>query len=145
MHLTLKFLGQTDYKQVDKIEEIISEAVDNKNPYQIKLKSLGVFPNKNYIKIIWIGLEDDGQTKEIAENIDIKLSKIGFKKEKRSFHPHLTLARIKSGRKKDKILSVIEENQNKVFQENTVDSIELKKSELTPKGPIYSTINRINL
>lgn len=145
MHLTLKFLGNTDENLIDPIVETITTVTENQKPYNIQLKNLGVFPNKNYIKIIWVGLEDEGQTKKIAEKIDEKLNKIGFKKEKRSFHPHLTLARVKSGKDKNKILQILDENQEKVFQKNKVESIKLKKSELTSKGPVYSTLKKINL
>jgi RNA 2',3'-cyclic 3'-phosphodiesterase len=145
MHLTLKFLGQTNHAVVDKIEEILKEIAENKNPYDIKLHGLGVFPNKNYIKIIWMGVNDNGETKNIADEIDEELSKIGFKKEKRKFHPHLTLARVKSAKNKDKIIDIIHKYENHVFQESIAETIELKKSELTAKGPIYSTLKKINL
>lgn len=145
MHLTLKFLGNTKTSQINQITKILTEISEEKKPYQIKLKSIGVFPNKNYMKIIWVGVDDNGETKEIADEIDEKLSKIGFKKEKREFHPHLTLARVKSAKNKQKLIDIIDKYENHVFQESTAESIDLKQSELTSKGPIYTTLKKINL
>lgn len=145
MHLTLKFLGKTDVSKVRTIQDIIKDVVEDKQPYKIKLKSVGVFPNINYIKVIWVGIDDNIQTKNMAESIDKKLSKNGFKKEKREYHPHLTLARVKSAKNKDKIVDIIEKYQNHVFQESIAEFIELKKSELTSKGPIYTTLKKIKL
>lgn len=145
MHLTLKFLGQTKNIMIPDIEKSISEVTQDKKPYSLKIIGTGIFPNKNYIKIIWVGVVDNGQTKKISDELDKKLSKIGFKKEKRDFHPHLTLARVKSSKNKEKIIDFIEKYKNFEFQESIVDCIELKQSELTPKGPIYTTIKKINI
>ena len=87
VHITLKFLGDTNESQIDEIGKIIKDAVKEIDPFNIQLKGAGVFPNQNYIKVIWIGIKQGEPIGVIASKIDEQLSKIGFKKEKEGFHP----------------------------------------------------------
>jgi 2'-5' RNA ligase len=143
IHLTLKFLGDTDEILIDKIEEITKNSVSEIEPFEIKLIGSGVFPNERYIKVIWIGIENGEIISKIAEKIDEQISSLGFEKEKRKFSAHLTIARIKSVKNKEKIIQVIEKYRNIEFIQLKVNSIKLKKSTLTPKGPIYTTLKEI--
>lgn len=145
IHITLKFLGDTDEEQIDEIEKIMKNSVEGTDPFNIQLKSTGVFPNQNYIKIIWIGIHNGDQIGIIANKIDEELSEIGFKKEKRGFSAHLTIARVKSAKNKEQLMQIIEKYKEFEFADIKVDSIKLKKSDLTPKGPIYTTLKEIKL
>ena len=145
IHITLKFLGETDEKHTDRIEEIIKDAVKDSDSFEIKLKGAGVFPNQNYIKVMWIGMENGEQIGEIANKIDEKISELGFEREKRRFSAHLTIARVKSAKYKEKLLELIEKYRDIEFGSLKIDIIKLKKSELTPKGPIYTTLKEVKL
>ena len=145
IHITLKFLGDTEEKLIEKIEEIIKKSCEEINPFEIKLKSSGVFPNQNYIKVVWVGLENVENLEKISIKIDEETSKLGFEKEKRKFSPHITLGRVKSAKNKDRLLQIISKYQDIKFGNIKVKSIELKKSELTPKGPIYTTLKEVKL
>ena len=145
MHLTLKFLGDTDENLIDEIEKIIKDTIINIQPFEIILKNLGIFPNQNYIKVVWIGVENTEPLKKIAETIDTKLNNLGFEKEKRPFSVHLTIARIKSAKNKEKLIQLINKYQNIELQKIKINKIILKKSTLTPKGPIYTNLKEIDL
>jgi 2'-5' RNA ligase len=143
IHLTLKFLGDTDESLIERIDEILKDSVREIESFSIRLKSTGVFPNERYIKVMWIGIENSEIIGKIAENINEKLSNLGFKKEKRKFSAHLTIARVKNAKNKDKLIQIIEKYRDVEFAYFKVDSIKLKKSDLTPKGPIYTTLKEI--
>ena len=145
IHITLKFLGDTDKENIEKIEEIIKDAVKLTDPFEIKLNGCGVFPNQNYIKVMWIGIKNGDPIGKIADIIDEKLSGLGFEREKRKFSAHLTVARVKSAKNKDKLLQIIEKYRDTEFGSFKVDSIKLKESELTPKGPIYTTLIEVKI
>ena len=145
VHITLKFLGETDEALVDKILDIMKSAVEVMKPFDIKFIGSGVFPNQNYIKVMWIGIENIEQISKIAKKIDEQTSKLGFEKEKRDFSAHLTIARIKSARNKDKLLQIIEKYKDVEFGVFNVNQITLKKSELTPKGPIYTNLKEVKI
>ena len=143
IHITLKFLGDTNEEYADRIDEIMKDAVKNSNPFEIKLKGAGVFPNQNYIKVMWIGIENGEKIGKIASKIDEKISELGFEKERRRFSAHLTIARVKSAKNKEKLLELIEKYRDIEFGSLKVDTIKLKKSELTPKGPIYTMLKEV--
>ena len=145
IHITLKFLGDTEEQYIDKIEETIKKSVEGIESFEIKLTGAGIFPNTNYIKVMWIGIKDNGELSKISNNINEKLTGLGFEKEKRGFSPHLTIARVKSARNKEKLIEIVEKYREVEFTTVKVDSIELKKSELTPKGPIYTTLREVKL
>lgn len=143
IHLTMKFLGDVDDMLVDKITGIMENAVENVKPFTARFEGTGAFPNTNYMKVIWIGTKNAEPLINIAEFLDEELHSIGFKKEKRGFSPHITLARVKGRRNKEKIQQLLKENKNTIFGEQLVDNIRLRKSVLGPKGPTYSTVKEI--
>jgi 2'-5' RNA ligase len=145
MHLTLKFLGDTNEVLIDEIEKTMKESVKGIKPFNIQLKGTGVFPNQNYIKVIWIGIQNGKQIISIAEKIDEKISKLGFEKEKRRFSPHLTIGRVRSAKNKDKLLQVIKKYGDVEFTDLKVEFLKLIKSDLTPKGPVYTTLKEIKI
>jgi 2'-5' RNA ligase len=145
IHITLKFLGDTEEELIDSIEEIMKKSVEEMDSFEVQLKGSGVFPSQNYIKVMWIGLKNGEKIGEIASEIDEKTSDLGFQREKRGFSAHLTIARVKSAKNKEKLLQIIEKYRDIEFGSFEVDSIKLKKSELTPKGPIYTTLKEVKL
>lgn len=145
IHITIKFLGDTDEKYIDAIEMSIKKSIEDITPFPVTLKGTGVFPNEKYIKILWVGITDTSRIETIAHSIDTSLVPLGFKKEKRGFSAHLTVGRVKTARNKDQLLSVVEQFNKEEFTTQEVRSIVLKKSELTPKGPIYTTVREVTL
>ena len=94
---------------------------------------------------MWIGVENTETLKKIAGTIDTKLCNLGFEKEKRPFSVHLTIARVKSAKNKEKLIQLIDKYQDIELLKIKVDKISLKKSILTSKGPIYSNLKEIKL
>ncbi|MEO2116937.1 MAG: RNA 2',3'-cyclic phosphodiesterase [Methanocaldococcus sp.] len=134
LHITVKFLGEVDE---EKLKEILNLDLSIQ-PVKIKLKTLGTFPNPNYIRVIWIGAYNENLI-EIFKEIDKKLSNLGFKRE-REYVPHLTIGRVKFIDNKKKLKDRIEKYKDIDFGEFEVNHIKLYKSTLTPNGPIYEVI-----
>ncbi len=143
MHITLKFLGDTNEDNIENIYHIIQNSIQDIQPFSIQLKGTGVFPNQKYIKVIWVGIEKTEKMSLISSSLNAQLSTLGFKEEKRGFKPHLTIGRVKSAIGKDQLISIIDKYREVIFDEIIVDCIYLKKSTLTPQGPIYETIKEI--
>ena len=145
VHITLKFLGDTDESIVPEIEEVMKNAISGIRPFTMKLKGSGAFPNLNRISVIWAGMENADALGEIARKIDSGLVPLGFQPEKRKFSPHVTIARVKGSKNKDKLVDVIKQFQDTEFGEVPVRKIIHKKRMLTPQGPIYSDIVVIHI
>jgi RNA 2',3'-cyclic 3'-phosphodiesterase len=144
IHITLKFLGDTPVNQIDMIESIMNDAVSSVKKHMVTLEGTGVFPNENYIKVIWIGIRGTEKLSEIADVLNKNCTKIGVKKDKRGFSAHLTIGRMKSAQGKDQIINLLRKYENALFAEIPVNHIDLKKSTLTPKGPIYETLKTVS-
>ncbi|WP_048203614.1 RNA 2',3'-cyclic phosphodiesterase [Methanocaldococcus infernus] len=132
LHITVKFLGEIDEETLNKILNLDLRI----EPRTVKLEGLGVFPNPNYIRVIWIGVQG---LVELFKEIDEKLHSLGFEKEK-SYVPHLTIGRVKFIDNKKELRERIEKFEDINFGTFTVDKIKLYKSTLTPMGPIYEVI-----
>lgn len=145
IHITLKFLGDMSEGQIDKIQDVIKESVKGIEPFEIKFSDTGVFPNQDYMKVIWIGIQNTDPIIKIANSINEKITMMGFKKDKRPFSAHLTIGRVKTAKNKEKIKQVLKKYQKMDFFSYNVESIKLKKSVLTPNGPIYSDVIVIEL
>lgn len=137
IHLTLKFLGDSEPKPIIKALDGIEF-----QPFDISLKGLGVFPNTNYIKVVWVGC-DKGfhETIQLHDAIEGSLN---FPKYK-DFHPHATIARVKFPKFKNSLLQFIEDASAKEFGSFKVKSFELMKSELTRDGPKYDVVKKFLL
>ena len=144
LHLTLKCFGDIDTNGLKLLEEKIANVVSEAEPFNIKIKSCGAFPNNNHIKVIWVGIENDTILKDLHDKLDAEFNKLGFDLDKK-FSTHLTIGRMKSAKNKSQVKSTIEEFEGVEIGEMRVDRISLKKSTLTPSGPIYEDIKVFEL
>lgn len=139
LHFTLKFLGEIDEPQLSEVDKRLKAL--GLNEIEVLIKGIGVFPNIRHFTVIWAGVanEDQSKIRNIADTVIKALEGIGHE-EGGPFQAHVTIARVKSGRNKELLLSLINKYADHIFGTVKIDSIKLKKSELTPKGPIYTDI-----
>jgi 2'-5' RNA ligase len=143
VHITLEFLGEVPEEKIADISEALDEVTCS--PFEISLKGLGVFPKPKFAKVIWIGCE--GNFEELHRLIRASLSSIGLTNGHRDFSAHATLARVKylPKKKKEDFLHLLEELKDIDLGTMQVDAIRLKKSTLTPEGPLYETLHEVRL
>jgi 2'-5' RNA ligase len=136
MHFTVQFLGEVSEEMVRKISEALNSIEFSAFP--ISFVGVGVFPKPNNPRVVWVGTNDGiNELEKLAEVIRSKLSHLGFKPDKK-FKPHVTIFRIKS--KIADMPEKLERFSSYNFGSQTVSEIKLKKSELTPNGPIYTDL-----
>lgn len=145
MHITLKFLGDTAESLVGGIVERLTEAVADTQPFNLTLRGMGAFPSLTNIKVVWVGMEDGATLGTVADRLEDSFSELGFRRERRGFKPHLTVARARTGRGMAPVADMITANAAAEFGEHQVSEVVLKKSVLTPKGPIYSDVEKVAL
>jgi len=139
IHITMRFLGNITPPMVDKIFEEMKKV--QFISFDVKIQSIGVFPHLRYPRVVWVGItEGADQLRSISSQLDPRLRKLGFAPDSKGFSPHLTIARVKSGRNKAELVECISENANCEFGVIRAECLRLKRSNLTPKGPIYSTL-----
>ena len=143
LHLTLKFLGNTPDVLLPKIKESLLNIVASYEPFYIKICRTGVFPNRKYPRVIWVGVEDSEILMKLERDIENSMEFLGYQKEDKEFKPHLTLGRVRSQKGIVHIVNELDHFKGKDFGIIYIDRIKLMKSELKPKGPEYSCLHEI--
>jgi 2'-5' RNA ligase len=149
LHFTLKFFGDIDKDKIFEVKNCILKVLNEINfkdnfSNEISIKGLGTFPNKNYMKVLWVGCENSEFITKLHDALDLEFKKIGFKLDKQ-FKTHITIGRIRNLKDKNEFKSKIEKLENFEIGNMNIEKISLKISELTPKGPIYSNIKVFEL
>ena len=146
IHLTLKFLGSIHPEQVDDIAAVAAQAVRSEPVLALRPVGLGCFPNQRNPRVIWIGLQGDVEKlNQIQVRLENVLEPMGFAREGRTFHPHLTLGRVKDRRRLQPLIEAMSTLELAEFNSFDVDEIILYKSDLRPTGAIYTKLHRMPL
>jgi 2'-5' RNA ligase len=142
LHLTLRFLGEIHQETVDRVKEAMGGC--RFSPFEVEFSGLGAFPNLNRINVVWVGItKGHEQLNEIFHQLEPKLRQIGLPPDEKGFSPHLTIARARSGVNRAALADYVSSMQQEDFGRMQVKAVRLKRSTLTPKGPIYTTIHEL--
>jgi 2'-5' RNA ligase len=142
IHITVRFLGNITPAMVEKIFDAMQQV--QFVPFNVQIKGLGTFPDLRYSRVVWAGITDGAdQLENVFSQLELRLRGLGFTPDHKGFSPHLTIARVRSGRNKAQLAEFITENANYDFGAINAKCLRLKKSDLTPKGPIYSTLKEV--
>lgn len=136
LHLTLKFLGELNEKQVEEVRRRLKEIKIRK--FKAQLREIGVF-SKEFVRIVWIKLEG---VDELQRQVDKALHGL-FTHEKR-FMGHMTIARVKSIKDKTKFYGLLKRINVKEIEFEVV-SFQINESKLYSKGPEYRVIEEFGL
>lgn len=142
LHMTIKFLGEVAEEEIGRLRsELADAAADIKAP-KFTIGKPGFFPNKSHPRVLWLGLNGDvSLADELGRRVDLAL---GFKEEKRSWH--ITLGRFRSERNMEGLLALIPEVLRSIQGLGwTCEHYSLLESRLTPKGPVYTELERYSL
>jgi RNA 2',3'-cyclic 3'-phosphodiesterase len=139
LHVTLKFLGQTDPAKLAAIQDALA-TVHCAEPATLEFRGLGFFPNEKRPRVFWAGMTASPNLKPLAAEIDRAVHSCGFALEERDFTPHLTLARFDPPGLPGKLGAAAEENANPSFGAFTAREFHLIESKLKPTGAEYTTL-----
>jgi 2'-5' RNA ligase len=142
IHMTMRFLGDVSVVRIDSIHESMKKI--DFSAFTCQIRGVGVFPHLGYPRVIWAGIgKGSEELKRIAEQLENELRQQGFRPDPKGFSPHLTLARVRTGRDKAELAQSVQRMEDYEFGTVKADCLRLKKSVLTPKGPIYSTLREV--
>ena len=143
LHLTLKFLGETDESRIEQIKIAMDEAAASLWPLRMTFGSTGIFPSPRKARILWIGLQEGGQTVwELALKNDKLLASYDFEPEKRNFKPHLTIGRVRTALSREAAERYLNFGSTFATSSNTVKEMILYESRLSPRGATYYVLHR---
>ena len=142
IHITLRFLGNITTETVEKIFEGMKRV--QFVPFDAKICGIGAFPDVRYPRVVWAGITEGGdELQQIFSQLEPHLRSLGFAPDPKGFSPHLTIARVRSSRNKAELAKFINENAGYEFGAVRAACLRLKRSDLTPRGPIYSTLKEV--
>lgn len=139
LHVTLKFLGETDPSNLGSLQNTLS-LIYSPKPVNLEFRGLGFFPNEKRPRVFWVGMEASANLKTLAADIDQAVHRLGFRVGERPYAPHLTLARISLPGVQPKLLKTISEKSGQSFGSLTTHEFHLIESKLKPTGAEYTTV-----
>lgn len=145
IHLTLKFLGNIESRDVERIDCMVSKIVAKETHLILRGEGVGAFPHIKSPRVIWVGISGEvDRLKDIHMRMEEELETIGFRPEERAFSPHLTIGRVKTKVHKTLLerLAALKDYRSQPFE---AGEITLFKSDLRPHGPIYSPLKTMPL
>lgn len=150
MHITLKFLGDVPNVEVPDICRHIAEVTAKFEPFEVEFGAVGAFPDASRPKTLWIGVapgEGFDRLEALNNAIEERLhDQMGFPRERRRFHPHLTLGRVNSGGEAQQALSeIVQEHAHFDASITEIDEVLIFASYLEKSGPTYNVMGRAEL
>ena len=145
IHVTVKFLGETEEKRLGRIRLALAEVARTAAPFCIQVAGLGSFGGR-VPRVVWVGVAEGADPLvRLAGEIEAALARVGFPKERRAFTPHLTLGRVRSPRNAESLLAALQHVQGEDFGTAPTTRFELMQSELQPTGSVYTVLERFPL
>jgi 2'-5' RNA ligase len=149
IHLTLKFLGQIPVETTEAITIALESACDPFPPFSFTVKEIGCFPSPHRPRVIWVGVEEPtGALAGLQRATEDACEQLGFRRESRPYHPHLTVGRIRDRTtmgKRRAVGQAIQELGVGPFGSVTVSGVTLIRSDLRPAGAVYTSLGEIRL
>jgi 2'-5' RNA ligase len=142
LHLTLHFFGEIEQETLEKLKVSVLCVKGCQRPFQVEVKGLGAFPNPRRPRVIWLGLEPQGQLEQLHRATEQCLSQAGFTTDSRPHSPHLTIGRLLGG--KLDLTELFSSMQQKTIEPLTVDKLILYESRLRPEGALHIPLLTVN-
>jgi len=139
IHLTLKFLGDVEGKQIPALIGAMQDCVKPFRPTELKTTHTGGFPNLQRPRVLWLGLESTTELMSLQSIVEKTCFEFGFPLEEKAFHPHLTVGRVKEIERGCALNEQFERAQIKPIIW-TVSNIKIMSSELRQSGAIYEVL-----
>ncbi|MGC2063396.1 MAG: RNA 2',3'-cyclic phosphodiesterase [Thermodesulfovibrionales bacterium] len=145
IHITLKFLGDTEESRLSAIQERLSKKLFNYGPFCIRITGAGSFPAGRHPRVIWVGTGESSALKALQGEVESEMRELGYAAEERPFLAHITVGRMRSGRRLSEMAKKLAESREIPIGNFEVRNIKLMKSELGRGGPVYTCLAVIPL
>ncbi|MFQ5794461.1 MAG: RNA 2',3'-cyclic phosphodiesterase [Candidatus Bipolaricaulia bacterium] len=146
LHATVKFLGEVEAGRVEELREAVQQALIGIAPSEMVIDRLGVFPNPDRPRVLWVGSETTPQEiLQLHDALEAQLEVLGFERDRNRYHFHITLGRVKerSRWKVEALARAIQRFELDTSYPIRVDELALMESTLTREGPIYQPVFRL--
>ena len=139
LHVTVKFLGNVDEARLGDVSAALQRAAIVP-PFEVAIRGLGAFPAASRPRVLWAGAPESPTFTRLAEDVDRALVALGFPPEARGFTPHVTLGRVREPRRDVALTQALEAAAARPFGTLRVDRVSLMRSDLSPRGALYTQL-----
>lgn len=145
LHFTLRFLGDIDSSSIPVLKKAVESQIGNFSRFDINLSGLGCFPNMNRPRVVWVAAGGDIEImKRLASGVEEACRQSGYGPADKPFAPHLTIGRVKFPSGTERLTESLKTTRFET-ESFSVDKVVIYKSDLTPRGPIYTSMGEIML
>lgn len=145
LHITLKFLGETEPKRLERIGPVLGDAARSVARFSLAVAGVGTFGGRTP-RVVWVGVREGAAALEaLAGAVESGLVRVGFPKERRGFTAHFTLGRVRSTRHAEALLAAIRDEPLVSLGIVPVEEYVLMQSRLDPGGSVYTALERFPL
>ena len=139
-HVTLSFLGWTGLDAIGPVCDALAAATAGESRFTFRTTRLGAFPSLDRASVLWAGIDDSAPLTRLAQSVGDAMAHLGFRPDKRPYHPHVTLARLRESRAvRDVVLPMAEQ----MFGDTRSDGVTLFESETKSSGSVYRELEKI--
>jgi 2'-5' RNA ligase len=143
VHVTLKFLGDTDEAHVPVLRDALGTAAAGTGAFEVAVRGLGAFPSPLRARVVWAGLEAAPALAGLAGRVDAALAALGVPRESRPFSAHVTLGRVREPRRNQALAAALARPAD--FGRLPVTRLSLMRSDLQPRGARYTELASVLL
>jgi 2'-5' RNA ligase len=135
LHVTLKYLGWSSAEVVEAVRDQVAALSSGLGAFELGARGTGGFPSETGARVLWVGVSDPaGVLGPLAERVDVAMAGLGYAREERPFHPHVTVGRVKEGKGTEEVLAPF---RGVDFGSSTVRDIVLYESFTKASGSEY--------
>jgi 2'-5' RNA ligase len=147
LHVTLLFLGEVAERELIAVCRAVSEIAAQQPGFTMTVEKTGAFPHARRPRTLWVGVGSGAaEVSALHDALEPPLLELGcYRREERSYTPHLTLGRVKADRAGDGLTRALTKYAAWNAGETIVREVLVMGSELTPEGPVYTVLSRAKL
>jgi 2'-5' RNA ligase len=164
-HVTLAFLGWTGVESIGAVCDALEMATVGESRAAFRTSRLGAFPSLDKANVLWAGINERSESRgrgpagsaggegarpleindgapltRLAQSIGEAMAGLGFRRDTRPYHPHVTIARLPTSRAvRDVVLPLAEQ----MFGDTKIDGVTLFESETKSSGSVYNELEKI--
>jgi RNA 2',3'-cyclic 3'-phosphodiesterase len=144
LHFTVKFLGEVSGEVVETVDQRLRPLELPR--MEVGVRGLGAFPDARRPRVVWAGVaaEDLPGISGCGQRVIDALEGLG-QADERKFHPHITLARVRSPRNHETLAAFLRDSKEREFGRTPITALKLKSSALSPHGPTYRDVKEYDL
>jgi RNA 2',3'-cyclic 3'-phosphodiesterase len=146
IHLTLKFLGETDEARQSELIAALARAATGTHALPLMVEGFGAFPDPAHARVLWAGVAAEPALELLQDAVERRFAPLGFPTEARTFRPHVTLGRSKREARTADFRGLEAALAALSFADTVViESVDLMRSTLQSPGAVYEVVHRERL